>query len=125
VVLPADLVVILPILTIEDFRMEYVLTEPLYVALDIVNKVLSDKKCDIIVSGLGTIGLLTLFLLRKFGFESVDGYNRSKYEWVNGKLLDWGVNKVYHDISDINDKYDIVINTAPYYTVQEFLRKLK
>lgn len=121
IVLPANLVVILPI---DIFKIEYILTEPLYVALDIVNKVPLDKKCNIIVSGLGTIGLLTLFLLKKFEFENVVGYNRSKHEWIDEKLVNLGVHKIYHDVSKIDDKYDIIINTAPYYTIQEFISKL-
>lgn len=121
IVLPVNLIVILPI---NIFKIEYILTEPLYVALDIVNKVPLDKKCNILVSGLGSIGLLTLFLLKKCGFENVIGYNRSKHEWIDKKLVNWGVHKIYHDVSRIDDKYDIIINTAPYYTIQEFVSKL-
>jgi threonine dehydrogenase-like Zn-dependent dehydrogenase len=121
IILPANLAVILPI---DIFKMEYILTEPLYVALDIVNKVPFDKKCDILVSGLGTIGLLTLFILKERGFKNVDGYNRSKYERIDEKLDNYGVRKIYHDVSRIDNKYDIIINTAPYYTIKEFVSKL-
>jgi len=118
IVIPLNLVVILPI---EKFKIEYVLTEPLYVALDIVKKIPPDKKCKILVSGLGTIGLLTLFLLNKYGFQNVFCYNRSTYEMVNRKLIYWKIREPYHDISKIKDKYDVIINTAPYYTIPSFI----
>jgi len=117
IVIPLNLVVILP----KKFKIEYVLTEPLYVALDIVKKIPSDKKYKILVSGLGTIGLLTLFLLNEYGFQNVFCYNRSTYELVDKKLIDWRIKEPYHDISKIKDKYDVIINTAPYYTIPDFI----
>lgn len=104
---------------------EDVLIEPLYVAINLVNRVFSDNK-KVAIIGNGTIGLLCAFYLNyKYQNEATifarsDTEARKKFaQQVSAKTLH------YNQLKNYLHKFDCIINTAAYETMSEVIKYCK
>lgn len=102
--------------------LSYVLTEPLYVAINLVNQIIPQANDNIAIVGNGTIGLLAAFYLRDVGCNNVTLFARnfSGNRGMFAELL--GVKTIlYPSIVNELKKYNKIIDTAPYETVNDII----
>lgn len=103
-----------------------VLVEPMYVAINLVNKILDNKKDKVAIMGNGTIGLLCAFYLKSLGYSTVSIFaNKTK-----GKRQEFAekINVSTYEFSQLSQelsKYDKIINTAAYHTMSEVINSAK
>lgn len=125
-VLPTDLTVLLPP---DDYKFEYVLAEPLNVALDIVGKIQREvqKEDEILISGLGPLGLMTIFLLNKLGYTRVFAYGKRGALKRNQLAAEWGVRKIYFadELEEAHAQFELAVLTTPYRTLPAFSRHIR
>lgn len=106
----------------KKFLLEYVLAEPLNVALDIVKKIKASKSDNLVVCGLGPIGLFVIFLLKKYGFENIYAIGKEELELKNKLAIEWGAKEVYYtnDVEKLYQRFDVGVITTPYKTIEDF-----
>jgi len=104
-------------------NLEYVLVEPLYVAINLAKRVMPDKDDFLAIIGNGTIGLLSAFYLWLIGCKNISIYDRRTQGIRREFAKSLGIRTHnYNEVikSDLS-KSNKIINTAPYETMPEII----
>lgn len=104
-------------------RVEYVLVEPLYVAMGLVDRILPMHGDNFAIIGNGTIGLLAAFYLWTLGYKNITIFAR-RTEGIGSTFassIGIETKNLFETCSDLRLSNKIV-NTAPYETLNLIIR---
>jgi L-iditol 2-dehydrogenase len=103
--------------------LEYILAEPLNVAINLVNRVNPEQDDSFLIVGNGTIGLLSAFYLRSLGCENITIMARTTDGIRKQFTESLGVETYRYDegLSNALCESNKIINTAPYETMNDII----
>jgi len=107
----------------QDDDLEYVLVEPLNVAINLVKRISPSKDDKIAIIGNGSIGLLAVFYLSLIGCNNVSIYARTPVG-IRSQVAEIFGAKTYcysEAAKEGVSKANKIINTAPYNTMSEII----
>lgn len=115
------------VIPLPDAREVMVLVEPMYVALDLVDKIGDATGGRVLLMGCGPIALLALHVLRDHG-AAVTAVVRDRSTKRSELAQRWGAMLAASDdlaLGEHQDRYDAAIVTAPYETIPSVLPSLR